>query len=702
MSQTKVNLGRVPKERGEYSATAKYYKDNIVEYGGSAYIASPTSSVNDGNDGTTDNPEYYLKNRVPFVTDPNTANAGWRIFASGRHVFSTGEDISSVGIDEEPTAGSRDLVESGGVIGDVMPVLNRTFNVLAKEAGKYVKRDGTIGTASSNISVSDYIEIEGGNNFKVLSGVKMPGSTSYCAICFFSDFNTPCGYYATTANTELINVEITVPADAKYARFNLVDINTVGIIEYKGSVIKNVNKLVIDVESLQQTTETQQSSIDTIEDFIESEKQYYSKELLVPSKEDGLLQASTGDVVYNAYVKNYGVSDYIDVSGYGKVKIISGAYQGGNSSYAYAAAYDENKTFISPAYVNTQKNTEITNQEIVLPTNAAFLRVTLIDKTSTTKIEEPGKIDIIDEKLQNVDGRLQDISQNIIPFKNKGKSVYLFGGSHTVFAQSEVAKDMWRNSLMMTVKSCGCGSTAIVAGLTLRGWVNDGTYYYTRNSYPQVWDDYGFLIEGVTAPTSQDVDSITLSNGLVCVRATEKDYFQNNQIKLLRLIEKNVPAADIYIFQCSSNDYATNYSLGTYTDYTAVDSYDTSKIYTDSEHRGTVCGGFNRCIKAIREENPAAEIYVFTDYRIFDRGRTGYDPYTNEYPSGMNKNYYEFQQEICKAAKVAGCAVLDQFMLQGVDEYNYTAFYLADNLHLNEDGYRKIGYLQVDFLSNGK
>lgn len=140
MSQTKVNLGRVPKERGEYSATAKYYKDNIVEYGGSAYIASPTSSVNDGNDGTTDNPEYYLKNRVPFVTDPNTANAGWRIFASGRHVFSTGEDISSVGIDEEPVAGSRNLVESGGVAEDLINLSKKTLKKGDNESPTQIER----------------------------------------------------------------------------------------------------------------------------------------------------------------------------------------------------------------------------------------------------------------------------------------------------------------------------------------------------------------------------------------------------------------------------------------------------------------------------------------------------------------------------------------------------------------------------------
>ena len=41
MSTTTVNLGYVPKNRGEYSSTASYYKDNIVQYNGSSYICNP-------------------------------------------------------------------------------------------------------------------------------------------------------------------------------------------------------------------------------------------------------------------------------------------------------------------------------------------------------------------------------------------------------------------------------------------------------------------------------------------------------------------------------------------------------------------------------------------------------------------------------------------------------------------------------------
>ena len=55
-----------------------------------------------------------------------------------------------------------------------------------------------------------------------------------------------------------------------------------------------------------------------------------------------------------------------------------------------------------------------------------------------------------------------------------------------------------------------------------------------------------------------------------------------------------------------------------------------------------------------------------------------------------------------KAAQVAGCAILDQFMLQGVGKDNYPSFYESDRLHMNPAGYERIGWIQEEFLANGK
>ena len=49
-----------------------------------------------------------------------------------------------------------------------------------------------------------------------------------------------------------------------------------------------------------------------------------------------------------------------------------------------------------------------------------------------------------------------------------------------------------------------------------------------------------------------------------------------------------------------------------------------------------------------------------------------------------------------------GIPVLDQFNLQGINEFNVDLFYLGDKLHMNEDGYRRIGPVQAAFLADGR
>lgn len=39
---------------------------------------------------------------------------------------------------------------------------------------------------------------------------------------------------------------------------------------------------------------------------------------------------------------------------------------------------------------------------------------------------------------------------------------------------------------------------------------------------------------------------------------------------------------------------------------------------------------------------------------------------------------------------------------KGINEFNCGLYYQKDLLHMNEDGYRKIGPIQAAFLSNGR
>ena len=132
---------------------------------------------------------------------------------------------------------------------------------------------------------------------------------------------------------------------------------------------------------------------------------------------------------------------------------------------------------------------------------------------------------------------------------------------------------------------------------------------------------------------------------------------------------------------------------GTWKDFTADDGFDEAA-------RTTQCGGINYCIRKLLEKNPPAEIYFFTSLRFF-RAEAGFNPFS-EAPNKTGKTFAEYieAQKACCAR--FGIPVLDQFSLQGMNEYNADLYYLKDRLHMNEDGYRRIGLMQAAFLSEGR
>lgn len=140
---------------------------------------------------------------------------------------------------------------------------------------------------------------------------------------------------------------------------------------------------------------------------------------------------------------------------------------------------------------------------------------------------------------------------------------------------------------------------------------------------------------------------------------------------------------DIYILWASTNDYTGNRENGEYTDFTEFDGFDSDRLHTQA-------GGINYCIKKIYELNPNATIYFFTSSKAFmDRG--GYDPLD---PNGM-VSYVNMQKQICE---LHGIPYLDQFTLAGYNTYNQSLYY-RDPIHMNEEGYKKLGALQVAFLA---
>jgi len=158
-------------------------------------------------------------------------------------------------------------------------------------------------------------------------------------------------------------------------------------------------------------------------------------------------------------------------------------------------------------------------------------------------------------------------------------------------------------------------------------------------------------------------------------------------------VQKQVDEADVhdvYVLWASTNDFNNNRPCGSWKDYTVFDGYDESKLVNQ-------CGGINWCIRRIFEKNPKAKIFFFTPLRFF-RTDSGHNPYS-EVVNGAGLTFADYIDAQKQCCAYYGIPVLDQFSIQGVNEFNCDMYYLKDRLHLNEEGYRFIGTTQAAFLA---
>ena len=213
--------------------------------------------------------------------------------------------------------------------------------------------------------------------------------------------------------------------------------------------------------------------------------------------------------------------------------------------------------------------------------------------------------------------------------KNYGKRIAVFGGSLSVNPESDVAKQLWADQLGAEVVTYGVGG----AGFSI---------------------DQGYSLQ-------KQVDTAGVY--------------------------------DVYVLWASTNDFTNNRPCGSWSDYTAADGYDESKLHTQ-------CGGINYCIRRLLEKNPRAEIYFFTSLRFFGTD-SGHNPFSLT-PNKAGKTFAEYVEAQKACCAYYGIPVLDQFNLQGINEFNVEYYYQDDLLHMKEEGYRRIAPVQAAFLSNGR
>ena len=184
MSVTTVNLGYVPKNRGEYSSTAYYYKDNIVQYNGSSYIADPPTY-----DPDTD-PTAYIVGVAPYASDPAVPNTGWAVFANDSN--GVGEGVYNVSVDHTTDGQPKKYADLSAALADVPPAKQKggmSIKFVQSSDNRYVQfryMESDASTAATFTNVANWQGVDdepipGSNNLVESGGVnkKIYGTPIY-------------------------------------------------------------------------------------------------------------------------------------------------------------------------------------------------------------------------------------------------------------------------------------------------------------------------------------------------------------------------------------------------------------------------------------------------------------------------------------------------------------------------------------------
>ena len=502
----------------------------------------------------------------------------------------------------------------------------------------YLNTSGNINSSSTR-GASDYIDLDGYPiGIHIKSGVAGIKDGGYTYACFYDEnkvfISNLVGVHGNIGEQDIFDY----PENAKYIRFTLTAKETpIKLMAYYGdkyhdydiaretelnALTDEVNELTerlgdFDVNDMPDTTEINKFLNDYAETVLSETTDSYN------SIVNAFLSA-TGTEVSSG---TRGITDYIDLSLYPVgLHIVSGVSAIQNGAKTYACFYNKDKVFISNL-AHTASSTMDGTDVLKYPENAKYIRFTCTANTTPMKVcgyMLTGDFDVARKKdFEKV------LTEKVNNSKNYGKSIGVFGGSLSVRQESEVAKQIWKDMLNVTVKNYGVGGAGFSS----------------------------------TAGTS---------------------------------IQTQVDGAgvhDIYVLWASTNDCTLSKEVGEWTDYTRFDNYDESKLTTQ-------CGGINYCIKKLYEKNPNAEIYFFTGLRFFS-AEYGYNPYSKT-TNGAGKTFSEYVEAQKRCCEYNGIPVLDQFNLQGIGLFNYTLYYNSDKLHMNEEGYKKIGYIQAEFLKNGK
>ncbi len=240
--------------------------------------------------------------------------------------------------------------------------------------------------------------------------------------------------------------------------------------------------------------------------------------------------------------------------------------------------------------------------------------------------EEP-KDEPTDDPTDDPNDNPSDIDYTLSP--NFGKSLGIFGGSFSNIEESDSCKFYWQEKLQLTLFGHGING----AGYSVATQESGVLYAVDR-----------------------------------CCRRDEPH--------------------DIYLLWSPSNDFSKGRAtIGTLSDYTEADGFDTAKLTT-------MLGGMNYSYQKLKQKNPDAEILLFTTLPIFNKGAAGYDTL---YADGIGlRQFVDAQIEWAKAHEVP---YLDLFRRSGFTHSNYGRYYQKDALHPDVEGYKHLVGITLPFLA---
>ena len=226
-----------------------------------------------------------------------------------------------------------------------------------------------------------------------------------------------------------------------------------------------------------------------------------------------------------------------------------------------------------------------------------------------------------------------------------GLSIGVLGGSLSVNAESEAAKDIWRTELGVSVTTYGVGGA---------GFSSEQGHTLQRQAQEAGVHDLYVL----WASTNDYMNGRPCGNLTDCTRAGEdRPESQcggiNRCISILR--EKN-PDCTIVLF--------TSLPF-----FGRQDGWD---ITAPAEGAAAANPSYPTLVKGKRKAKAQA--------------------------MATPLNFAGFIEAQKACAKAAGVAVLDQFLLCGFDLESVPAYYLGDRLHMTRAGYRHVAPMQVEFL----